>query len=227
MDATVLAKEQVPEELLRRAVVEDLDPLSATRDVLATSFDNLLRFPSLVTLEQLRNIGAEGSANFQTTTAVASDRLAEFWRWGGRVPDADEAIISIHPSYADAILEGTKTIELRRRTPELRSGMRLWIYATQPTGAVIGHVTIQEVAKAHPTTIWRKHREGAGVDLASYKAYFDGAKEAVAILLEAARRVGPITIEQLREIRDRFHPPQVLTHLTVAEAKALRRLAQR
>jgi len=139
------------------------------------------------------------------------------------VADAD-AIISIHPTYADAILAGTKTIELRRRTPELRSGTRLWIYATRPTGAVVGYVTVQEVAKAHPTTIWKKHRAGTGVDHASFKAYFNGAKEAVAILLEAARRVGPITIDQLREIRDSFHPPQVLTHLTVAEAKALRKL---
>jgi predicted transcriptional regulator len=141
--------------------------------------------------------------------------------------DAADAIISIHPTYADAILAGTKTIELRRRTPELRSGMRLWIYATRPTGAVIGYVTIQDVAKAHPQTIWRKHREGTGVDHASFKAYFNGAKEAVAILLAAARRIAPITVDQLREIRDRFHPPQVLTHLTVTEAKALRRLVAR
>jgi predicted transcriptional regulator len=138
--------------------------------------------------------------------------------------DAADAIISIHPTYADAILAGTKTIELRRRTPELRSGMRLWIYATRPTGAVVGYVTIQDVAKAHPQTIWRKHRSGAGVDHASFKAYFNGAKVAVAILLAAARRIAPITVDQLREIRDSFHPPQVLTHLTVSEAKALRRL---
>jgi predicted transcriptional regulator len=56
-------------------------------------------------------------------------------------------------------------------------------------------------------------------------AYFQGAQEAVAILLAAVKRVGPITIEELREIRDRFHPPQVLLRLSDAEAKALQRLA--
>jgi predicted transcriptional regulator len=143
------------------------------------------------------------------------------------VPNAADAIISIHPAYADAILAGKKTIELRRRLPELASGTRLWIYATLPTGAVVGFVTIQDVARAHPTTIWKKHRNGAGVDHASFKAYFNGAKEAVAILLGTARRVAPITIDQLREIRDSFHPPQVLVRLTVCEAKALRKLAGR
>jgi len=142
------------------------------------------------------------------------------------MPHASEAIISIHPIYADAILAGKKTIELRRRIPELASGTRLWIYATQPTGAVVGFATIQEVSRAHPKTIWRKHRNGAGVDHDSFKAYFNGTKEAVAILLAVARRVGPITMDQLREIRDSFHPPQVLMRLTASEAKALRKIAR-
>src|SRR5262249_25091695 len=140
--------------------------------------------------------------------------------------DAADVIISIHPNYADAILAGEKTIELRRRVPKLTNGSRLWIYATQPMGAVVGVVTIQEVSKASPSTIWRKHRSGAGVDHASFKAYFKGAQEAVAILLTAAERVGPITVKQLRKIRDRFHPPQVLIRLTDSEAQALYRLAK-
>jgi predicted transcriptional regulator len=143
----------------------------------------------------------------------------------GHVPNAD-AIISIRPIYANAILAGKKTIELRRRIPEIICGTRLWIYATQPMGAVIGFVTIQGVSRAHPATIWKKHRKSAGVDHDSFKKYFNGANEAVAILLAAARRVGPITIDQLREIRNSFHPPQVLTRLTALESKALRELAE-
>jgi predicted transcriptional regulator len=142
------------------------------------------------------------------------------------VPESSDAIISIHPVYADAILTGEKTIELRRRFPELSSGTRLWIYSTRPIGAVIGFATIRDVLRAHPATIWKRHGEDAGVDHASFKTYFDGAREAVAILLAAARRVGPITIDQLREIRERFHPPQVLVRLTVSEARALRELAE-
>lgn len=139
--------------------------------------------------------------------------------------NANDALISIHPGYANAILDGTKTVELRRRIPELVNGTRLWIYATRPTAAVVGVATICDVNRAHPRTIWRKHRDGAGVDHASFMEYFQDAKEAVAILLAAVRRVGPITIDELREIRDRFHPPQVLLRLSDAEAKALQRRA--
>lgn len=141
--------------------------------------------------------------------------------------DAADAIISIHRGYADAILAGTKTVELRRKLPEIPSGTRLWIYATRPTSAVVGFATIQDVRRAAPTTIWKKHRAGVGVDHAAFKTYFNGAPEAVAILLVAARRIAPITIEQIRRIRDRFHPPQVLTRLTVSETIALRKMAGR
>jgi predicted transcriptional regulator len=141
------------------------------------------------------------------------------------VPDIIDAIISIHPNYAEAILAGSKTIELRRRLPALPSGTRLWIYATRPTGAIIGVATIKEVARAHPTTIWKMYRYGVGVDHASFKAYFNGAQQAVAILLAAPRHIRPITIHQLCGIRDSFHPPQVLTRLTESESEALHELA--
>ncbi|MBR0746435.1 GNAT family N-acetyltransferase [Bradyrhizobium japonicum] len=77
VDTTVLPKEQVPVELLRRAVVDDLDPLTASSEVLATSFDNLIRFPNLVTFETLRAVGAAGTSNLRTATALPSALLAK------------------------------------------------------------------------------------------------------------------------------------------------------
>jgi predicted transcriptional regulator len=142
------------------------------------------------------------------------------------VTDAVDAIISIHPGYATAILDGTKTIELRRRIPSLGKGARLWIYATRPTAAVVGVATIADVSRAHPRTIWQKHRAGTGVDYDSFTEYFAGTTEGIAILLAAARRVRPVSLEQLRKVRARFHPPQVLVRLTSAEAEALENLAK-
>lgn len=140
--------------------------------------------------------------------------------------DAGDAIISIHPGYATAILDGTKTIELRRRVPSLGTGTRLWIYATRPMAAVVGVATIADVSRAHPRTIWQKHRTGTGVDYASFTQYFAGATEAVAILLAAVKQVRPISLGELRRVRAGFHPPQVLVRLTSAEAEALQKLAE-
>ena len=141
--------------------------------------------------------------------------------------EAVDAIISIHRSYADAIFAGTKTVELRRKLPNISSGTRLWVYATRPVGAVIGFVTIKGVDRATPAAIWKQHGRDTGIDHAAFQDYFKGAPEAIAVLLSTARRIGPITMDQLRQVRDSFHPPQVLTRLTEAETKALRKLASR
>ena len=141
------------------------------------------------------------------------------------MPETSDALISIHSDYANAILAGTKTIELRRRVPDLAVGTRLWIYATQPTAAVVGYVTIGKITRAAPGTLWNEHHAGTGIEYSTFKAYFNGSEEGVAIQLAAARRTAAITIDQLRGIRYGFHPPQTLIRLTPREAEALRKLA--
>ena len=136
-----------------------------------------------------------------------------------------EAIISIHPGHVDAILSGRKTIELRRRVPHLSLGTRLWVYATRPTSAVVCRAIIQDLTRGKPRTIWRRHRKETAIDFATFSAYFAGADEAVAIMLDAVESVGPISIEQLRDVRNCFHPPQVLTMLSTREVQELKRVA--
>jgi predicted transcriptional regulator len=140
-------------------------------------------------------------------------------------PDSD-AIISIHPRHANAILDGAKTIELRRRIPSLSIGTRLWIYATRPVGAVIGMATVERIVRGDPEEIWLEFGDQAGIDRIDFDAYFDGAEEAIGLLLVDVRRNAEhIVIEQLRGLRDGFHPPQVMMTISDREAQLLHRMA--
>ena len=141
--------------------------------------------------------------------------------------DAEDAIISIHQAYAEAILAKTKAVEFRRKLPEISFGTRLWIYETRPTAAIVGFATVVDIDRASPTAIWRKHRLKAGLDRSAFREYFDGAKEAIAIILSAAHRIAPIDVNELGKVRRSFHPPQVMTRLTVSESNALRALASK
>ncbi len=76
VDATISPKEQVSDAVLQRGVVENLAPLTASADVLATSFDSLIRFPNPVSLDTLKELGAVGPSNFQTATALPNAVLA-------------------------------------------------------------------------------------------------------------------------------------------------------
>jgi predicted transcriptional regulator len=142
------------------------------------------------------------------------------------VAERNDAIISIRPNYAEAILSGSKTIELRRRIPIIEVGTRLWIYATRPIGAVIGSAVIDGIVRDTPEALWNKFADSAGIGRADFDAYFEGAREAIGLLLVKAQRGRHIDIEQLRLMRSGFHPPQVIVRLTKSEADSLRELGR-
>ena len=69
--------------------------------------------------------------------------------------------MSIHPEYAEALLDGMKTVELRK------SGVaddvsHIVIYATAPVRRVLGWVEAVRVEHGSPSAIWRKHRARTG-----------------------------------------------------------------
>ena len=137
----------------------------------------------------------------------------------------DSALISIKPIYADAILSGAKTIELRRRIPALSMGTVLWIYATRPRGAVVGTAMVSAIIKGTPEEIWAACSDHAAIDRCTFDAYFDGSTSAFGIVLTKIVKHEPIGFEKLKEIRGNFHPPQVLMRLTKQETLSLHKEA--
>jgi len=138
----------------------------------------------------------------------------------------NDALISIKPEFAARILDGDKTVELRRRIPSIAVGTRLWIYATLPLGAIVGTANVRRIVRGAPTQIWHEWAEESGVSRREYRAYFLGANEAVALLLSNVRRTQPVSIDELRRLWRGFQPPQVMAQLTNSEAKSLQTLGK-
>ncbi|MBX3577654.1 MAG: ASCH domain-containing protein [Rhizobiaceae bacterium] len=132
-----------------------------------------------------------------------------------------EAIISIRPHFAEAILSGRKTVELRRRIPPIEVGARLWIYATRPIGSIVGVVIIDTIFRGTPQAVWETYCDRIAINRGDFDRYFVGAREAIGIRLSKVQRIKPIGIEQLRVWKEGFHPPQVLARITAPEAKRL------
>lgn len=124
-----------------------------------------------------------------------------------------EAIISIHPKFAEAILAGNKSVELRRRIPALELNTRLWIYATRPIASIIGSVIVSGVHRATPDAIWMEFSDEAAIAKREFESYFNGTNEAIAIGLKTPSRTSPVHIDVLRSIWEGFHPPQVLYYV--------------
>ena len=134
----------------------------------------------------------------------------------------EDALISIRPIFADAIFNGSKTVELRRKIPPIAAGVRLWIYVTKPVGAVKGVAEVSEIIDGSPDDVWRACAGRAGLDRAHFDAYFHGSERAFGLVLRNVNSGVPAPIELLKTLRPSFHPPQVITRLSPSEASGLR-----
>lgn len=131
-------------------------------------------------------------------------------------------LISIRPRFADAILDGTKTVELRRTAPTLQRGALALIYSSSPTKALVGWATVDEVVVEPPTTLWREHRDATGVTSTEFKAYFAGKTAACGLQLSAVERAtNEIGLDAMRSLG--LEPPQSWRYLPTEVAEALHR----
>ena len=122
-------------------------------------------------------------------------------------------LLSVRPRYAHAILNGTKTAEIRRQRPAVHPGTLVIIYATKPVGALVGTARISDVSCGKPAEMWERHHRSTGVTRAEYDAYLSGAETAHLLFLHRVQRLEPLlTLEQIRSATT-FQPPQSYRYL--------------
>ena len=128
-------------------------------------------------------------------------------------------LMSIQPGYAEAILDGTKTVELRRRRPSFSEGTTVLVYSSSPDREVRGAFDAGEVLAGAPDELWLLVRDRAGVARADFLTYFAGCAVAYAIEVRNPRRIEPARLK--------FRPPQSYLFLQRSDRdhRALLRLA--
>jgi predicted transcriptional regulator len=126
-----------------------------------------------------------------------------------------DVLVSIRPFYASKILDGRKTVELRRKFPEVAStGAMALIYSSSPVSAIVGYARIKFVLKLPVSQIWKDHGDAACISKENFDAYFAGLKYGFAIVLESPK----LLKRQLTaiDLADAFGivPPQSYRYLT-------------
>jgi predicted transcriptional regulator len=96
-------------------------------------------------------------------------------------------LMSIHPKYAEAILQGAKRYELRRTRPQFPPGTIVWLYATKPRGAVVGCFESGQILSGPPQTLWRSIGNDLGIELKAFRSYVSGCERVFAIEIREAR----------------------------------------
>jgi predicted transcriptional regulator len=99
-------------------------------------------------------------------------------------------LFSIRPFYAEKIISGNKTVELRRKFPEFgAAGSTALIYSTSPVSAITGIARIKSVFKLPLSKLWAAHGEAAYIAKNDFNGYFAGQSYGFAIILDSARQL--------------------------------------
>jgi len=125
-----------------------------------------------------------------------------------------DILLSLKPQHAQTIFNGLKTVELRKRRPNIKPGTRIWIYVSLPTGAIKGSAKLFRLESNSPKTIWKKLGGQTGVSKQEFDHYFQNSKIAHALVLKDVRRLThDLSLKEIKKKVRGFHPPQFFLHL--------------
>lgn len=126
-----------------------------------------------------------------------------------------DVLVSVRPQFASKILDGQKTVELRRRFSEVgANGAVIFIYSTSPISAVVGSARINCVLKLPVSKIWKEHGAAACISKPEFDEYFAGLKYGFAILLEGVQRLKKQVTAADLEVQFGIVPPQSYRYVT-------------
>ena len=124
------------------------------------------------------------------------------------------ALFSLRPRYADRVLEGRKTVEIRTRTIRLVPGDTLWFYVSQPKAVVIGCAKLVTVYQGAIDEVWRQFSQKIGISRSEYYEYAKAHEVVSALEFNSLEfLVEPLSLNAIRTVCREFHPPQFYVRL--------------
>lgn len=131
-------------------------------------------------------------------------------------------LLSLRPRFADALLNGTKTVEVRRRPMRLDAGTLCLLYASAPIHALTGAIIVASVDHGAPSELWRRHGPRMALTRDEYHDYLDGRSSAGVLVVTAPVTFhAPVPLAELRRRLESFVPPQSYRFVRDGELRAL------
>ena len=93
-------------------------------------------------------------------------------------------LLSVKPQYADCIVEGVKTIELRRYFPDCLPGTKVYLCSSPPKRNVIGVAEVVRVDRLPLGELWNLVSIEAMISWEEFFHYFSEMSEGYAITLQ-------------------------------------------
>ena len=135
-------------------------------------------------------------------------------------------VLSVQPRFAEAIVDGLKTIEVRRRRPNVQPGTLGFVYSSSPIQAVVGSFRVDKIFSGTPEELWLVAQREAYLSRQDFEGYFAGVDIGHGIVVSCGQRLAkPIELSHLRDIWPGFTPPRSFGYLVAADASSRRMIA--
>lgn len=85
------------------------------------------------------------------------------------------ALISIKPKYVNAIIEGKKTVEFRKKIFS-DSVRQVFIYSSYPEKRIVGYFMVATIRKDSPSSLWGKYKDVGCISKEDFCKYFKNSK---------------------------------------------------
>jgi predicted transcriptional regulator len=134
-------------------------------------------------------------------------------------------LLSLRPRHAQAIIDGRKTVDVRRRRISAPSGMRVILYATSPVKAIVGTATLLESRVCSVEAAWTEFATTLGLERDELVTYIGGRTACLLILERVHRLRYPMHLADLAS-SGVFKPPQSYRFVGPRDPPTLQRLAK-
>ena len=125
-----------------------------------------------------------------------------------------DILISLLPQHCDNVVAGIKTVELRRRKPNVPPGTRVWIYTKRPRACIAAVAVIEAIYEGSHNELWKRFGHCIAISRPDFDEYLAGADRGCAIVLRSASSLKKaISLEDVRRRVRTFHPPQFFKRL--------------
>ncbi len=94
-----------------------------------------------------------------------------------------DAILSIKPIYANAIIDGVKTVEFRKKVFK-KNVERIYIYSSSPTKMIVGYFTFSDIVEDSPENLWKTFHKVGGINKVDFFEYYKEVEKGFGIVIK-------------------------------------------
>lgn len=116
--------------------------------------------------------------------------------------------LSIKRIYAERIVSGVKTIELRKRPLGMELGDLILLYETAPDSIIRGGFIADKTVFLPVSKMWDQYGSVMGVEKEFYDSYFENCEMAYGTLVYQSFCFRSLTLNEIHKLYPGFVPPQ-------------------